>query len=221
MLLMVSGPNLNWDSEIIDRIKAYGYEIRHYKVESEQTSFYFEMPPHLIDVVIMGSKDIVPYEGFYEKLSKLLEKEKGIKIYTIQDDEAAKEAAIVDYWDDEILLRLELPNGTLYDGPTDIPVKMKVTNKTSKPIVAKIKKDLLFKVRVTDLNWNEMLLLGGDETETEQTYEIKPRGTLTEDFTINVEDFKGNAMIIGLTQMFEYKGNPTFFQTAPIRVTIK
>jgi len=39
---------------------------------------------------------------------------------------------------------------------------------------AKVRSDLLFQVRVTNLNWKELLLLGGDETETEQTYEIKP-----------------------------------------------
>ncbi len=221
MFLMVSGPDLDWDSEIIDRIKAYGYEIRHYKVESEQTSFYFEMPPHLIDVVITGSKDAVPYENFVEELSKLLKKEKGIKIYTIQDDEVARETAIVDYCNEEILLRLELPAGTLYKGPTDIPVKMIMKNKTSKSIEAKINKNTLFQVRVTDLNYNEMLLLEGEETDTEQTYEVRPKDDLTDEFTINIKDFKGNIMLVGLTPMFEYKGNPTFFQTAPIRVTIK
>lgn len=221
MLLMVSGSNIDWDSEIIDRIKAYGYEIRHYKVENKQTSFYFEQPSHLIDVVVMGSKDVVPYEALFEEISKILKKEKGIKIYTIQNDEAAKEAAIVDYCDEEILLRVELPKGTLYEGPAIIPVKVIMKNKASKPIEARIKRDLLFQVRVTDLNWNEMLLLGGDETKTEQTYEIKDKGSFIEDFTINVEDFKGNIMIIGLTQIFEYKGKPTFFQTAPIRITIK
>ncbi|MEM2144921.1 MAG: hypothetical protein QW279_06140, partial [Candidatus Jordarchaeaceae archaeon] len=199
----------------------YGYEIRHYKVERDKTSFYFEMPPHLIDVVIMGSKDAVPYESFVDKLSKLLKKINGIKIYTIQDEEAAKETAIVDYWNDEILLRLELPKGTLYDRSTEIPVKMLIKNKTSKSIEAKINRDTLFQVRVTDLNYNEMLLLEGDETDTEQTYKIKPQGTLKDEFTINIENFKGNIIIVGLTHFFEYKGNPTLFQTAPIRVTIK
>ncbi|MHA1578588.1 MAG: hypothetical protein ACTSUQ_03035 [Candidatus Freyarchaeota archaeon] len=143
----------------------------------------------------MGSKDVVPYMGFYEELSKLLKKKKGITVYTIEDNVAAKETAIVDYNGDEVLLRLELPNGTLYDGPTEF--------------------------RVADLNFDEMLLIRGEETETEQTFVIEPQGTLTDDFTITIEDFKGNLMLIGLTHMFEYKGNPTFFQTAPLRVTVK
>nr|MDO8079522.1 hypothetical protein [Candidatus Freyarchaeota archaeon] len=221
MFLMVSGPGLDWDSEIIEAIKSYGYEIRHYKMESDKTSFYFEMPPHLIDVVIMGSQDAVPYESFVEGLSKRLKKINGIKINTIQDEEAAKETAIVDYWNHEILLRLELPEGTLYDGSTEIPVKMLMKNKTSKSIEAKINRDTIFQVRVTDLNHNEMLLLEGNETATEQIYKIKPRDTLTDEFTINIENFKENIMLVGLTHSLQYKGNPTLFQTAPIRVTIK
>ncbi|MHA1209049.1 MAG: hypothetical protein ACTSRF_07455 [Candidatus Freyarchaeota archaeon] len=221
MLLMVSGPGLDWDSEIVQTIKSYGYEVRHYKIEDDTTSFYFDHPQTLVDVVVMGSKDAVPYMGFYEELSKLLKKKKGITVYTIEDNEAAKETAIVDYNGDEVLLRLELPNGTLYDGPTEFPVKMIMKNKTDKPIEAKIKWNTLFQVRVADLNLDEMLLIRGEETETEQTFVIEPQGTLTDDFTITIEDFKGNLMLIGLTHMFEYKGNPTFFQTAPLRVTVK
>ncbi|MEM3563974.1 MAG: hypothetical protein QXR19_12140 [Candidatus Jordarchaeaceae archaeon] len=221
MFLMVSGSGLDWDSDIVKTINSYGYEIRHYKLERGETSFYFDMPPHLIDVVIMGSKDAVPYQSFVEELSNVLKKKKGIKIYTIQDDVAAGETAIVDYHNEEILLRLELPKGTLYDEETVIPVKMILKNITAKPIEAKINRNTLFQVRVTDLRNDDMLLLEGEETDTEQTYKINPQDTLTDEFTINVEDFKGNIQIVGLTHFFNYKGNPTLFQTAPIRVTIK
>ena len=136
MLLMVSCPGLDWDSEIVQTIKSYGYEVRHYKIEDDTTSFYFDHPQTLVDVVVMGSKDAVPYMGFYEELSKLLKKKKGITVYTIEDNEAAKETAIVDYNGDDVFLRLELPNGTLYDGPTEFPVKMIMKN-TIKNILKK------------------------------------------------------------------------------------
>jgi hypothetical protein len=222
MLLKVSGPSLDWNSPICERIKAYGYTIRHYERDAENgvNSFYFDHSDYLMDVVCAGSKDVVRYEGFFEEIINHLKDEDGIKVYTVHNDEAGKETAITDYDSEALLLRLELPEGTLYDDPKRIPVKIIMKNKGDEVIEAKVNKTSLFEVRISDLDHNRLLSIEGKEIDT-KTFVIKPQGSLTDDFNISIKDFKGNILLVGVTQMFEHEGNFTLFQTAPIRVTIK
>jgi hypothetical protein len=222
MLLKISAPSLEWNSPICEKIKTYGYAIKHYKLDAENgiNSFYFDHSDYLMDVVCAGSKDVVRYEAFFEGITNLLKKEDGIKIYTVHNDEAGKETAITDYDSEELLLRLELPKGTFYDDPKKIPVKIIMKNKGDEVIEANINKTSLFEVRISDLDHNRLLSIEGNETET-KTFVIKPQGSLTDEFNISIKDFKGNILLVGLTQMFEHKGDFTLFQTAPIRVTIK
>jgi hypothetical protein len=222
MLLKVLGPDLDFNSVICEKIKAYGYTVRHYSFDNESgiNSLYFDHSDYLMDVVCAGSKDVVRYEGFFEEIINLLKNEDGIKVYTVHNDEAGKEIAITDYDSDELLLRLELPGGTLYDDPQKIPVKLILQNKTYEVIEAKVNKTSLFEVRISDLDHNRLLSIEGEETDM-NTFVIKPQDLLADEFTITIKDFKGNLFLVGLTQMFEFKGNPTLFQTAPLRVTIK
>jgi hypothetical protein len=222
MLLKVSGSKLDWNSAICEKIKAYGYMIRHYNFDEESgiNSFYFDHSDYLMDVVCAGSQDVVRYEEFFEEIINLLKNEDGIKIYTVHNDEAAKETAITDFDSEELLLRLELPRGTLYDDPEKIPVKLIMKNKNDEVIEAKVNKTSLFEVRISDLDHNRLLSIEGDETDT-KTFVITPQDILTDEFTITIKDFKGNLLLVGLTEMFEFKGNPTLFQTASLRIIIK
>lgn len=222
MLLKVSGSKVDWSSAICEKLKAYGYMIRHYNFDTESgiNSFFWDHSDYLMDVICAGSKDVVRYEGFFEEIINLLKNEDGIKIYTVHNDEAAKEIAITDFDSEELLLRLELPGGALYDDPKKIPVKLIMKNKSDEVIEAKVNKTSLFEVRISDLDHNRLLSIEGDETDT-NNFVINPHDILKDEFTITIKDFKGNLLLVGLTQMFEFRGNPTLFQTAPLKITIK
>nr|HDO81163.1 hypothetical protein [Candidatus Bathyarchaeota archaeon] len=221
MMLKISGPNLSPDSEICRIVKSYGFKIRHYRLGDEENAFYFETPPYLIDVVVAGSRDVVPYKSFFEEVLEALEKERNVTVFFVQDEEAEKETAVVEYGDEEIRFSLELPNGTIYDGPVTIPIRLSLKNNTSETVNIVVKKNTPFKVRVTDLNDEDLLLIEGDDTEEEDVFKVDPGMEITEEFTLNIEDFKGNILLRGETQFFKYKEGLTMFQTEPIKLTIK
>lgn len=227
MMIMVTGNNLinplaRESTGLIQCLETNGFQLRHIGSDDDGLpTYYFETNNYLSDVVVMGSSDVLKYNGLFDELAEALKKEDGVKIFLVNDKVAFENPAQMVFSNDELQIILELPMGTVYENGEKIPVDITIKNLTDKTIMIRTKKTAPVELDVKNLDQDLALNISGEKTADYNVFEIEPDGEYSQPITVNTGEFTGNILLIAKTVAIETSEGEVYYQTDPLSVIVK
>lgn len=221
MFIQASGTDGESKTAAMEYFVKHGFAALHRLDSSDRWELYFDAKG--------GFKASVAHSAsgkhFLTEASKYAAKH-DIRLELVSNETAVHKPAFGEIATLEFILELLLPGGGYYESPESadlaIEAALKFSNRSGETIAVECARSMPFELIVGSLTGGELLILSGDTLPKAKKFEITPTGTIEANFSVKVNEFRGNLMFSARTLPMDVKGSgkTEVFETSPVRVTI-
>jgi hypothetical protein len=216
-----AGLNADSKTAVVEYFAKHGLRALNRFDVAERWELYFDADGGFKSAIAHGAAG----KHFIADASKFAAKN-DVSLDLVSNDAAMHKPAFGEIATPLLALELLLPCGGYYESPATadlvIEASLKFTNLSGETISVESDRSMPFELIVGSLTGGELLILSGDTLPKSKVFEITPAGAIDANFSVKVNDFRGNLQFSARTLPMKTcgSGKPEVYETPRVRVTI-
>ncbi|MGQ4892800.1 MAG: hypothetical protein ACP6IP_09990 [Candidatus Njordarchaeia archaeon] len=158
-------------SEILDKLLAWGLQLKYIDLKDETSTYYFDVPSNVTEIEALTDRKYDFFTGLREDLEPHKSK---AKLYLIPNIEAEDKTGYINFVNEEVELHAFLPKGTIYHLEETMDIEINFVNKTDRDLLFERRSDVVFTLLFYDINERNVLTLKPREDKSGEITAIKP-----------------------------------------------